>query len=443
MENPQEYNIHPLLLQLTEGTPEERAALVEDIGLQGLLVPITRLGKWIVDGRRRLDACELAGVEPRFEDLSEEADPVRQIVARNFNRRHMTPSQKAAFAALLSQLSTPGRPPGQEENSANLPSYTKAQAADVVGVSPRLVGHASRVISPNSPATPELQQGVINGTLSASAASRLVNHPSEVQRQAVALVSTGQARNLGAAVRQIRLENALLQEPDQPEPAVTRPPGQTTTLHTVTIAGLQSLVQAGSLDAVIAHLPQDEASLDLYQELAAFAAHALTPSGVMAVVGTGTRALPMLLRLNHPGLVWVGEWDLLFHGPPTWVEWPHAMNLHRRPLFVFGKPEYRPEGDDLIEVPDPATVAPGADRAGLAMQLIMERFVKPGEHVCDPFMQPRSFTALAAWKVGANFLGAHPVETEVIGIRDRLTAAAGSLGWDGNPDGRGAFPESA
>ena len=115
MENPQEYNIHPLLLQLTDGTPEERAALVEDIGLQGLLVPITRLGKWIVDGRRRLDACELAGVEPRFEDLSEEADPVRQIVARNFNRRHMTPSQKAAFAALLSQLSTPGRPPGRRK----------------------------------------------------------------------------------------------------------------------------------------------------------------------------------------------------------------------------------------------------------------------------------------------------------------------------------------
>ena len=439
MEEPHGYSIHPLLLQLTEGTPEEKAALVQDIHAQGLLVPVTRLGKWVVDGRRRLDACELAGVEPRFEDLPADADPVQQIIARNFLRRHMTPSQRATFAALLSGLSTPGRPPVQEDNSANLPSLNQAEAATLVGVSPRTVGHASRVMSPDSPATPELQRAVIDGQVSVSAASRVVNEAPEVQRRVVDLVSTGKARTLGAAVRKVRLEVALPGEPEQPEPTVTRAPSETTTLHAVTIAGLYGLVEPGSLDAVIVHPPQDAAGLELLPQLSAFAARALKASGVMVVVGTGTRVLEMLSRLDHPDLVSVGEWDVIFNGPPTRVERPYPMSLRRRPLFVFGKLDFRPEGDDLIEVPDPESIGPGTDRAELAMQLIMDRFVKSGQRVCDPIMLDRAFTALAAWKVKATFTGAHPVESQVAAIRDRLAAAAGSPGWDGS----GATPESA
>lgn len=78
---------------------EELKALAADIREHGQRHPIVRDGDGlIVDGRNRLAACELAGVEPRFEDVNG-SDALALVVSLNVKRRNLTAAQRAIAAA--------------------------------------------------------------------------------------------------------------------------------------------------------------------------------------------------------------------------------------------------------------------------------------------------------------------------------------------------------
>lgn len=61
---------HPLanLFPLLHGADLE--ALAEDIGHNGLQHPVILFDGKVLDGRNRLAACKLAGVEPRFDEFN-------------------------------------------------------------------------------------------------------------------------------------------------------------------------------------------------------------------------------------------------------------------------------------------------------------------------------------------------------------------------------------
>jgi hypothetical protein len=299
-----------------------------------------------------------------------------------------------------------------------LRSFTQGEAAELLGVSRRLVTHASRVLAENSPAAAELREAVEQGQVRVSDAARLVGQPNEVQQKAVELVVSGESRTLNGAARRVRREMLRMQESAAREDHLSRPLDDVTTLHIAPVADLPALVAPDSVDAIITHPPHTEESLSLFSDLAAFAAHALKTSGVIVVVGSGTLLPRMLERLQHPQLRWVGEWDLLFHGHPARSEPPHWINLHRQPLLVYGKPGFRPNGmDDLVEAPD--GLPPGRGRNETAMELVVERFARPGQVVCDPVMLDRSGTALGAGKLGCTFIGADRTQSCVERVWNR------------------------
>ena len=122
-------------------------------------------------------------------------------------------------------------------------------------------------------------------------------------------------------------------------------------------------------------------------------------------------------QVAHQELGCSGEFDLLFHGPPTRSGRPHFINLHRRPLLIYGQKAFRLEGgDDLIEVPAPEELPPGLERNEAAMRLVVERFCRPGQTVCDPWMLDRAGIALACRGLGCTFIGV----TELPHCRDRI-----------------------
>ena len=78
----------------------ELRELADDIKTNGLAHAIVRDVGMILDGRNRLAACEIAGVEPRFEEYTGD-DPVAYVISANIHRRHLTTDQKREVIAKL------------------------------------------------------------------------------------------------------------------------------------------------------------------------------------------------------------------------------------------------------------------------------------------------------------------------------------------------------
>lgn len=68
---------------------EEMARMVRSIKQNGLLDPIAVHGAVLLDGRNRLMACNLAGVDPIYTEIETE-DPVGWARAKNIDRRHLS-----------------------------------------------------------------------------------------------------------------------------------------------------------------------------------------------------------------------------------------------------------------------------------------------------------------------------------------------------------------
>ena len=78
----------------------ELRALADDIKTHGQRDPIVLLDGAILDGRNRLRACELAGVDPIFVDgYDGSITPEQFVISKNLHRRHLSESQRALVAA--------------------------------------------------------------------------------------------------------------------------------------------------------------------------------------------------------------------------------------------------------------------------------------------------------------------------------------------------------
>ncbi len=415
------YPISFLALAFPPLSPAQCSRLLASIIAHGLIHPIVVWRGQVIDGLHRLKACLEAGVEPRYEILDDDADPFQYLAGVNVPHRDMTQNDKARLAYDMSQYSKPGRPRATDENSAHVRNITQGEAAELVGVSKRLVSDASRVLSDDSTAVPALQETVRERLVGCRDAAMVVDQPREVQIRGMELMAQTEVRTMKRAVARVESEIALAEEAAALADILARPLDETITLHTATVADLHGLVTAGSLDAVISYPPLTEEALPLLSGLASFAAHALADTGVMVVVGNGLILPRMLEQLAHPDLEWLAEFDLVLQGPPESSGRPHRIALHRRPLLVYGKEGFRVAGmDDLIEAPPADELPPGLRRNEVAIGMVVERFCKPGQTVCDPVMRDRAGTALAARDLGCIFFGASETQSSIDRIRVRL-----------------------
>lgn len=103
-----EREAHPVADLFPMLADDELQELVDDIKRRGLIQPIVLdpQGR-VLDGRNRLAACELAGVEPAFETY-EGDDPDGYALAVNIARRHLTTGARAIIAAKAARLNGRG-----------------------------------------------------------------------------------------------------------------------------------------------------------------------------------------------------------------------------------------------------------------------------------------------------------------------------------------------
>jgi hypothetical protein len=139
----------------------------------GLLEPITLLDGKVLDGRRRIAACEWHGIEPEFVefDASKDGDPLDFVIARNSRRRDMDAGKRAVAAALLANLGE-GRP--SKETAHSVRSFSQADAAKRFGASRRMLQKAKRVFDSEDA---DLSLKLQDGRISLGAAYKLLFPP--------------------------------------------------------------------------------------------------------------------------------------------------------------------------------------------------------------------------------------------------------------------------
>ena len=206
----QGYPVSELAEAFRGPTPLEYKTLKDDIDLNGQQVPIAFKDKKIVDGRQRKRACIELGITPRYEELPDDIDPARFLMAMHRKYRDLSKNDLALAASQLSAWSRPGGDRKSEDyqlrrdHSAHVHNgLTQQEAARSLGVSPRLVSKASRLLAEDSPAIPELREAVRTGEVNIGAAYEVKDQPPEVQEQALDRFRSGEALTFSDAVKAI------------------------------------------------------------------------------------------------------------------------------------------------------------------------------------------------------------------------------------------------
>jgi len=186
-------NPHPLAALLPALDDAALHELAVDIKEHGLRDPIMTLDGLVLDGRNRLRACELAGVEPRFIAFSG-ADPLAYVASMNLYRRHLNESQRALVAARVIEIYERAPDDASPADRAAIGASvglpigrgtrpTVGQLADITNVGARSIGRAKQVIRD---AVPEVVAAVERGTMAVSVAADLAKKTPEKQREELA-----------------------------------------------------------------------------------------------------------------------------------------------------------------------------------------------------------------------------------------------------------------
>lgn len=168
---------------ISAASPEMNARvfqeLVESIRDQGQLVPIWKSGDEIIDGRKRLRACILLGIEPVVVDVSPSQDTVAVAYSLNILRTHYTTSQRAMFAESRANMTKGDGAARRHADQGESPAYLNlemqkrsiTEAAQEAGVSAGAV-NVARAIRRNG--APEVTTAVVAGALTLYSAEQIV-----------------------------------------------------------------------------------------------------------------------------------------------------------------------------------------------------------------------------------------------------------------------------
>ena len=170
--------VHPAAEMFPMMGEPERLELRRSIAEEGLTHPIVLDGQGrVLDGRNRLLACSLAGVEPRFTAYVGD-DPIAYVVRNNLIRRHLTEGQRAILAADLLPLY-------QREAELRRTRALEAANAERAAVAERARARQARMVEPE-PEEPETEEPEDEGEIDTGRARDLAAAAADVSGRSVA-----------------------------------------------------------------------------------------------------------------------------------------------------------------------------------------------------------------------------------------------------------------
>jgi hypothetical protein len=202
------------------------------------------------------------------------------------------------------------------------------------------------------------------------------------------------------------------------------------TLYHCSVAELSQYVKPECIDCIITDPPYPREYLPVYSDLAAFAAYALKPGGLMAVMVGQSYLEEVLSRLNSADGVEY-RWTCAYFapGPAPQLHAPEIQSMWK-PILLYTKGEIT-KGRYIIDVFRSELKATstakeekiyhewGQSERGIAD--IMQRVTDENDLVCDPFVGGGS-TARVAMEMQRRFVGCDVDETCVKTLEEMKAA---------------------
>jgi ParB-like chromosome segregation protein Spo0J len=379
------YTEHPISNMFPVLPENELNELADDIKANGLKQPIVIYQGKILDGRNRYEACKTADVQPAFTEYTG-SNATSYVLSLNLQRRHLTPSQKAAVAvealphlekeAKQRQKQHRDTAPGKKQNTGGKNSTSDAGkardiAARALKVNSRYVQDAKKLKEDR----PELFEKVKQGEIDITKAKNVIYRETESKLKDTSNVS---------------IKNT-----------------ERCTLHNCDI--LDAPVEDNSVDVIITDPPYPREFLDCWKKLAQFAVKKLKKNGVL-IAASGHAYLPEVFRnMTVDGLNYY--WTGCLYQPKVSADL-HTKRLrtHWKPFLIYVKGDYTRtfQATDVYSSSyEDAKEGQKFHKWGQSYQ-IFEQFVKDytyaGEVVCDPFLGGGT-TAIAAITHKRKFIG--------------------------------------
>ncbi len=155
-----EYDIHPVAAMWPLIGEADAQELARDILEHGQKEPIWMFQGQLIDGRNRLVACDMAGVEPRFEEWRPAAageTPVTFIMSKNLHRRHLTGSVRATIAVQVEEWLIAERKRIEDERNKVAANFPSAEQPPASPQTPK--GSTEAVFGLGAPATSTVGSG--------------------------------------------------------------------------------------------------------------------------------------------------------------------------------------------------------------------------------------------------------------------------------------------
>ena len=228
--------------------------------------------------------------------------------------------------------------------------------------------------------------------------------------------------NLGglrAALDYLRKQNREANAAEKDAELLALTPSSDVDLHHLAVSELHTVVPTKSVDVIFTDPPYPREYLPVWSELAAFASHALKPSGVLVAM-SGQSYLPEVMASLGEHLTYRWTMAYLMPGADTTI-WPRKIKTRWKPVLVYGAAEEWLAMDvvhaDTLKAQDDRFHQWGQQAPGMVR--LLEPFVKPGYVVCDPFVGGGT-AALAAQVHGCAFIGADSDVEQLDTTRKRL-----------------------
>jgi hypothetical protein len=388
--------IHPVAELFPMLSASELNELTDSIEREGLLNPCVRQGDMLLDGRNRLAACKLAGVEPSFTEYRGDS-PVAFIIGVNLMRRHLDKGQKIALGleiephfaeeAKRRQLRTAENRAKSlvvENVPQQKPARSRDQAAAAVGVSGKLLSAAKAIRE----ADPVRFEKVKQGKLSVAKAKKEI----KAERD---------KRDLSAAQETINSERRKDIE----------------AVCDLRVCSCAELFASGIRpDAVITDPPYPAEFLSVFSELAI----ACKDVPLVAVM-SGQSYLPEVMRRICEHLKYRWTIAYLTPGGQSVQLFPAKVNCFWKPVLLFGESTEWIGDVSKSSVNDNDKRFHGWGQSESGMADLIERLTKPGQLVCDPFLGGGT-TAIVSLALGRKFVGCD-IDAECVSLSRRRIEA--------------------